>query len=238
MTTDTALASFHRLAELQSRGDEILSKSIRRTAYDDLRTAYEIAVEAERKAAIERDLAEYGDKVPPKVTPEELLDYRREKRAILREIVGQFGEEEFGASLADAEAQFAEALHQAPPAITYTSVGLLHGPAPEAEFFYDMRPFKDPHLDPNLRELTAEHELVMRAVFNTPGVPELGLAIRAAVDAHRANPLAGPVRVVVACAGGRHRSAAMVRWLAMQHHGDEIKVATADRDIHRPVVGR
>ncbi|KOG85976.1 ATPase [Streptomyces varsoviensis] len=120
--------------------------------------------------------------------------------------------------------------------VELVSFGFLHGPAPEADLVIDMREhFRDPHVNPELRQLTAEHELVTRTVFATPGVPELARAILAAVDSFRAGPSAGPVRVAVGCAGGRHRSAAMVNHLAM-HYGAGVTVE--HRDIHRAVVER
>ncbi|MFI7142868.1 hypothetical protein ACIBQ5_35755 [Streptomyces massasporeus] len=137
------------------------------------------------------------------------------------------------------EAKLAEELHKAPPAVELVSFGYLHGAPPEAHLVVDMREhFRDPHVTPALRELTADHEPVMRAVLDTEGVRELAAGIRAAVDAFRAGPSGGTVRVAVGCAGGRHRSAAMVNYLAMQWHGDEVSVATQHRDIHRPVVER
>ncbi|MEU9056244.1 RNase adapter RapZ [Streptomyces sp. NPDC048384] len=244
MTIDskTALAALRCVVDLQSRGDELLFQTVTRATYDQLQHDHGVATEfndGALEASTKAALAEYEEE-PHKVTAEELLDYYRQKRAALRELVAELGAEEFGDRLDEAELQYSEAFHAAPAHITYESFGYLHGPVPEADLVFDMRPFKDPHLDPNLRDLTANHELVMRAVFNTSGVRELGLAIHAAVAAYRSNPLAGSIRVAVGCAGGRHRSAAMVRWLLMQHHEerDEIKVVSEDRDIEKPVVER
>ncbi|MGN9821910.1 RapZ C-terminal domain-containing protein [Streptomyces sp. SD11] len=136
--------------------------------------------------------------------------------------------------LADARLRFPD--FGAAVGIEFVSFGFLHGPAPEADLVIDMRRhFRDPHVHPEMRQLTAEHELVTRAVFGTPGVPELARATLAAVDAFRAGPSGGTVRVAVGCAGGRHRSAAMVNHLAMQYGAG----ATVEhRDIHRDVVER
>jgi len=142
--------------------------------------------------------------------------------------------------LADARRQFlgrvAEAGAEGAAGIELVSFGFLHGPAPEADLVIDMRRhFRDPHVNPEMRQLTAEHELVTRTVFGTPGVPELARAILAAVDAFRAGPSAGTVRIAVGCAGGRHRSAAMINHLAAQYGAG----ATVEhRDIHRDVVER
>ncbi|MEU9279491.1 RNase adapter RapZ [Streptomyces sp. NPDC048341] len=240
--SDSSRTALRRFVALQNRGDALLLATTTRARYDQLQHDHGTAAEfndAESEASTKAALAEFEEE-PPHVTGEELLGYYREKRAVLRELTAEFGVEEFGDELGKAELQYSEAFRAAPADVTYESFGYLHGPVPEADLVFDMRPFKDPHLDPNLRDLTATHELVMRAVFNTPGVRELGLAIRAAVDAYRSNPLAGPVRVAVGCAGGRHRSAAMVRWLVMQHHEerDEVKIVSEDRDIEKPVVER
>ncbi|MEU5190990.1 RNase adapter RapZ [Streptomyces klenkii] len=131
-----------------------------------------------------------------------------------------------------------EAQHAEPTDIELVSFGYLHGDAPEADLVIDMRRhFRDPHVSPELRELTAENELVTRAVFGTAGVPELARAVLAAVAAFRSGPSAGTVRVAVGCAGGRHRSAAMVNHLASEY-GNELRVRVEHRDIHRPVVAR
>jgi len=124
--------------------------------------------------------------------------------------------------------------------LTLVSFGYLHGPAPEAELVVDMRRhFRDPHVSPELRELTAADERVTRAVLETDGVRELAAAILAAVAAYRSGPSGGVIRVAVGCAGGRHRSAVMVEHLA--HHvrtHSVLAVEVEHRDMHRPVVDR
>ncbi|NUV64297.1 ATPase [Streptomyces sp. CAI-85] len=124
--------------------------------------------------------------------------------------------------------------------LALVSFGYLHGPAPEAELVVDMRRhFRDPHVSPELRELTATDERVTRAVLDTDGVRELAAAILAAIAAYRSGPSGGVIRVAVGCAGGRHRSAAMVNHLA--HHvrtHSVLAVAVDHRDMHRPVVDR
>lgn len=126
----------------------------------------------------------------------------------------------------------------APADIEFVSFGYLHDQAPEAELVVDMRRhFRDPHVSPELRELTAADERVMRAVLGTDGVPELADAILAAVAAFRSGPSGDTVRVAIGCAGGRHRSAAMVQHLA-ERMPEPVRVTVAHRDIHRPVVDR
>lgn len=121
--------------------------------------------------------------------------------------------------------------------LVLVSFGYLHGDPPEAELVIDMRHhFRDPHVSPELRELTAADVPVMRAVLETDGVRELAAAILAA---YRSGPSGGVIRVAVGCAGGRHRSAAMVEHLA--HHvrtHSVLRVNLTHRDMHRPVVDR
>ncbi|MYT25962.1 ATPase [Streptomyces sp. SID7760] len=172
------------------------------------------------------------------VDPLDVLAYHRRKVEVFRRL-DEAGVPDSVEALAEAEAELAEALRAAPAEVELVSFGYLHADAPaDADLVIDMRRhFRDPHVSPELRELTAEHELVMRAVFATEGVPDLARAVLAAVAAFRSGPSAGTVRVAVGCAGGRHRSAAMVNYLAIQY-GNELRVSTEHRDMHRPVVER
>jgi len=90
--------------------------------------------------------------------------------------------------------------------VEIVSFGYLHGPPPAAHLTLDLRlHFRDPHVDPALREMTAYDEPVRRAVLDTDGIRNLIDATAAAVTAYRSGPSAGPVTVAVGCAGGRHR---------------------------------
>lgn len=125
-------------------------------------------------------------------------------------------------------------------AVEIISFGYGHGPAPEAHLTVDVRHhFRDPHVDPALRELTARDERVRRAVLRTPGVGELVDATAAAVRAFLAGPSAGPVTVAVGCVGGRHRSAVVadtLRIVLLDDH--DIPADVRHRDIDRPVISR
>ncbi|MEU6481995.1 RNase adapter RapZ [Streptomyces sp. NPDC047017] len=94
------------------------------------------------------------------------------------------------------------------PAVAITSFGYLHGPQPDARACYDLRhQFRDPHLRPELRYLTAQDAAVREAVMSTDGVPALVHAIAATVDAYLAGPRQDePLTVALGCAGGRHRA--------------------------------
>ncbi|MGO1025730.1 RapZ C-terminal domain-containing protein [Streptomyces rubiginosohelvolus] len=92
--------------------------------------------------------------------------------------------------------------------VAITLFGYLHGPQPDARACYDLRhQFRDPHLCPGLRYLTALDAPVREAVMATDGVLALVHAIAATVDAYLTGPRQDePLTVARRCAGGRHRS--------------------------------
>jgi UPF0042 nucleotide-binding protein len=245
VTGESGLALLAELAELQRESDRLLVATTARIAYDEL-AARDVYLQthgtsSKESETVRAEFAEYQEgrrAVPPQVDPADVIAHQRRRIDVFGRLA-EAGVEGAAEGLAEAEAQLAEELRKAPPAVELVSFGYLHGAPPEAHLVVDMREhFRDPHVNPALRELTADHELVMRTVFDTEGVPELAAGIRAAVDAFRAGPSGGTVRVAVGCAGGRHRSAAMVNYLAMQWRRHELNVATEHRDIHRPVVER
>lgn len=124
--------------------------------------------------------------------------------------------------------------------VQIASFGYLHGPAPEeAHLTADLRAhFRDPHVDPALRYLTAEDPEVREAVLATPGIPSLVLALASAVQAYLSGPSAGPVTVAVGCAGGRHRAATVALELVRLLESAGITVTVTHRDLHRPVIKR
>jgi RNase adaptor protein for sRNA GlmZ degradation len=91
--------------------------------------------------------------------------------------------------------------------ISIVSFGYLHGAPPRAHITLDVRiHFRDPHVNPALRHLTADDPEVRETVLNTPGIRALITATTAQVAAFRAGPTPGPLIVAVGCAGGRHRT--------------------------------
>ncbi|HEY5835011.1 RapZ C-terminal domain-containing protein [Streptomyces sp.] len=119
--------------------------------------------------------------------------------------------------------------------VAITSFGYLHGQPPAAHLVVGLRHhFRDPHVSPELRYLTAHDEAVRAAVMATPGIPALIDSITAAVHAFASGPSTGPVTVAVGCAGGRHRAGAVAMEL-----GHRIPGATVvHRDLGKPVVER
>lgn len=125
-------------------------------------------------------------------------------------------------------------------AVEITSFGYLHGAPPSAHLTVDLREhFRDPHVSPELRELTAADERVQRAVMGTSGVKALIRALGMAVIAYMDGTSAGPVRVAVGCAGGRHRAPMVADVLATAvETAAAVRVAVVHRDLSKPVVAR
>lgn len=128
----------------------------------------------------------------------------------------------------------------ASPAVDITTFGYLHAAAPAAHLTFDLRThFKDPHVSPNLRYLTAHDDAVKAAVLATPGVQALIATAAAAIVAYLSGPSAGPVAVAIGCAGGRHRAAVVGEYLACaltDRWG--VPAAVTHRDLDKDVVTR
>ncbi|MFD6149477.1 ATPase [Streptomyces sp. NPDC060243] len=125
--------------------------------------------------------------------------------------------------------------------ITVTSFGHLHGPHPEAHILLDLRNhFRDPHVNPALRALTAEDRVVRRAVLRTPGIRPLLAATVAQAFAYAAGPSADkhPLHIAVGCAGGRHRAGTAAYVLARRLRRRGHDVVLVHRDMTRAVVER
>lgn len=125
--------------------------------------------------------------------------------------------------------------------VSITSFGYLHGDAPAAEVVIDLRHhFRDPHVSPELRYLTAEDQAVRDAVWNTPGIQETVAAAAVMVRGFMSGPSAKgkELRVATGCAGGRHRAASVA--LELQHALDlmGIESEVTHRDLDKDVVER
>lgn len=125
------------------------------------------------------------------------------------------------------------------PDVAITSFGYLHAPPPAAHLTLDLRHhFRDPHISPELRHMTANDEPVQAAVLETPGIRELIDAAAAAVTAFASGPSAGPIHVAAGCAGGRHRAPVFVQTLADRLTEAGHTVTLRHRDLHQPVINR
>ncbi len=120
------------------------------------------------------------------------------------------------------------------------SYGKLHGDDPKAHLHVDLTELlRDPHVSPELRELTGLHDEVRDRVLSQRGASAV---IRATVDAAEAWRLIvgpfSPTRVGIACSGGRHRSVVIVEEVAYHLTLRGWAVHVAHRHLHRPVVTR
>ncbi|WP_275463764.1 RNase adapter RapZ [Streptomyces noursei] len=124
-------------------------------------------------------------------------------------------------------------------AVEIVSFGYLHDAPPPADLTLDLRHhFRDPHISPELRYMTAEDEPVRAAVLGTPGITDLVAATATAIRAFAAGPSAGVVTVAAGCAGGRHRAPTLALALADLLRWADHQVTVTHRDLHRPVVQR
>lgn len=123
--------------------------------------------------------------------------------------------------------------------IEIVSFGFGHAVPPEAHVVLDLRQhFRDPHVNPALRYLTAEDRVVRRTVLRTAGIRPLLRATVRQVRAFEAGPSGGSIVVAVGCVGGRHRSAVVAHCLARRLTRRGLEVVLRHRDIRRPVIQR
>lgn len=118
------------------------------------------------------------------------------------------------------------------PTVTLTSFGYLHEPPPEADLILDVRRLlRDPARAVGILDLDGRSELVQRTVIETPGAESL-LTHLVGFARHPDRP----VVVAVGCAGGRHRSVALVELAARVLREAGSTPAVSHRDVHRPRV--
>ncbi|MEV0170826.1 RNase adapter RapZ [Streptomyces sp. NPDC050803] len=123
--------------------------------------------------------------------------------------------------------------------VEIVSFGYLHDAPPAAHLTIDLRQhFRDPHVAPELRYMTADDEPVRTAVLNTPGITALVEATATAVAAFASGPSAGTVTVADGCAGGRHRAPTFARALADRLTAAGHRVSVRHRDLDKDVVQR
>lgn len=117
--------------------------------------------------------------------------------------------------------------------LTIISFGFLHGEPPTADITQDMRPFRDPHVDPAMRQLTGHDQPVIDKVLGTPGV-------WAVLNNLQRQVLRGPrpLTIAIGCASGRHRSVVVADQLALHIRRYGPVATLVHRDIHRPVETR
>lgn len=118
--------------------------------------------------------------------------------------------------------------------ITLISFGHLHGDRPQADRVEDVRDrLRDPAAARDILDLDGLHPRVQEIVARTPGA----LALLDNLAAYATLP-AGPARIAIGCAGGRHRAAALVELLAARLRTEGVELTVEHRDVHRPRVIR
>jgi len=131
--------------------------------------------------------------------------------------------------------------HSSRVEVLVTSFGHLLSAPPRADLLVDVRDhLRDPRTDPAFRALTGHDPVVVERVLTTPGADALIVALVTAAAAllPAACRTGRLVRVVVGCAGGRHRSVviadAVAARLALAGWGTEAE----HLHIGEPVVAR
>ncbi|MGW3209532.1 RapZ C-terminal domain-containing protein [Streptomyces sp. NPDC001135] len=123
--------------------------------------------------------------------------------------------------------------------VEIVSFGYLHDVPPAAHLTIDLRHhFHDPHVSPELWDMTADDQPVRAAVLGTPGVAALVLETASAVEALASGPSAGVITVADGCAGGRHCAPVFARALAEVLSDAGHDVTVHHRDMDKPVVHR
>ncbi len=134
--------------------------------------------------------------------------------------------------------------NQAPQVALY-SFGYLHDTQVftwRPHFIVDVRKlFRDPHHDPQFRELTGHHHAVQARVLTQSGAQQFVAAQTAAVAAvlpADENDPAEIISIAIGCAGGRHRSVVLVEAVAADLAFRGVRVEVRHLHIERPVVSR
>ncbi|WP_031522616.1 RNase adapter RapZ [Streptomyces sp. NRRL F-5123] len=121
--------------------------------------------------------------------------------------------------------------------IKLISFGFLHDTPPAADLVFDLRPYRDPHVSPELRELTAHDQVVVDTVLSTPGINEVIESVtRAAAFALITGDT--DVTVAIGCSGGRHRAPVVTDQVYQDLREQDWPVALVHRDLELPVVHR
>lgn len=119
--------------------------------------------------------------------------------------------------------------------LTVISFGYLHAAPPDADLVTDLRPYRDPHVDPAMRQMTGLDERVITTVLRTPGID---LVLNGLVMNAFRYTETGDAVFAVGCAGGRHRSVVVAERLVQALGPMGITTSVVHRDINLPVVNR
>lgn len=125
-----------------------------------------------------------------------------------------------------------------PNLITITSFGYLHSnnQPPTADVTIDLRDFfRDPHIDPRLKYMSAKDKEVVDKVLGTDGVRKFAESLSTVLARLADN---ADVTAAFGCAGGRHRAPAISDYTGMLLAANGYSVEVIHRDLDKPVVER
>lgn len=97
--------------------------------------------------------------------------------------------------------------------------------------------FRDPHIDPALREMTGLDQAVIDKVRSTPGVLDFVDSLYWAVLSLLRTGIRD-VTVAIGCVGGRHRSVVIAQLLADRAAEPGRKATVTHLHVDRPVIRR
>ncbi len=124
----------------------------------------------------------------------------------------------------------------APTGITITSFGYGHSAPPPAHLTVDLRfLFRDPHIDPAMRQMTGLDQPVVDNVMAQPGATRFVSDLAQTVSG--LSIVRDTVTLAIGCVGGRHRSVVLAQCVAvwLDRHG--YRQATVEhRDIDKPIL--
>lgn len=116
------------------------------------------------------------------------------------------------------------------------SFGYGHDQPPTADLTIDLRDFfRDPHIDPALRQMTANDQAIIDKVLSTSGVRVFtGDLASLLAQLARSND----VTAALGCAGGRRRAPVIADATATILHSWGYEVEVVHRDLDKPVIQR
>lgn len=118
--------------------------------------------------------------------------------------------------------------------LSFVSFGFKHGTPNDLDTIFDVRCFKNPHYDPNLRHLTGKAPQVKENVFSDPNVAPFMQKVCDLITF--LYPLYNEegkryFAIGIGCTGGKHRSVAIVEELAARFRTQYPLVSTDHRHI-------
>ncbi|MFE1081728.1 ATPase [Nocardiopsis alba] len=126
------------------------------------------------------------------------------------------------------------------PQVQVISFGYGHAEPPAAHITLDLRVhFRDPHVSPEMRYMTANDAQVREHVLATSGVRAAITGVATSAVALVSGPSGDtPVTIATGCAGGRHRAPTAAMAIAGILTTLGITVDLVHRDLEREVISR